>query len=131
VRTAWSVTPQELCDRTKTYAVEIARFAERLFGHVSRRDAASQLSRTAASVAANYRAACLARSHAEFTAKIGLALEECDESVYWLELLAACGAVGDELGRLTTEGRELTKILGASKRTSRARSRTTRPRSRK
>jgi len=131
VRTAWTVTAQELRDRTKKYAIDTARFVEPLFGHVSRRDAASQLSRAAASVAANYRAACVARSHAEFIAKIGLALEECDESVYWLEFLAGCGCFGEELGRLTIEGRELTKILGASKRTSRARSRTPRPRRRK
>jgi four helix bundle protein len=131
VRSAWAVTPQELRDRTKKYAVETARFAERLFGQASTRHAASQLSRAAASAAANYRAACVARSHAEFTAKIGLVLEECDESVYWLEFLAECGSFGEEIGRLTSEGRELTKILGASKRTSRARSRPTRPRKRK
>ena len=117
------VTPQELRDRTRKYALEVAKLAEPLFAYVATRNAGEQMSRSAASAAANYRAACVARSRAEFTAKIGLALEECDESVYWLEFLAGCGRCGDELGRLTSEGRELTKILAASKRTSLARSR--------
>jgi four helix bundle protein len=59
-----------------------------------------QLSRAAASVAANDRAACVARSHAEFTAKIGLALEECDESVYWLQISRRSDAYRRNLSRL-------------------------------
>ena len=126
------VTPQELRDRTRKYALDVAKLAEPLFAYVVTRNAGEQLSRAAASAAANYRAACVARSHDEFRAKIGLALEECDESVYWLEFVADNGRLSEaRLRELTTEGRELTKILGASKRTSRARSRTARPRSRK
>lgn len=121
------MTPQELRDRTKQFAIDAARLGEPLLGSVATRDAAEQLMRAAASTAANYRAACVARSRTEFAAKIGLALEECDESVYWLELLAERGRVkGNVLDGLTREGRELTKILGASKRTSRRSSRDTR-----
>jgi four helix bundle protein len=117
------MTPQELRDRTRKYALDVARLAEPLFGYISTRAAAEQLSRAAASAAANYRAACVARSHDEFRAKVGLALEECDESVYWLEFVAGNGRLSKErLHELTTEGRELTRILAASKRTSLARS---------
>jgi len=44
-------------------------------------------------VAANYRAACRARSKAEWIAKIGIVVEEADETVFWLEMLADCGIV--------------------------------------
>jgi four helix bundle protein len=121
------VTPQELRDRTKKYAVDVVRTVEPLCDKPLTRDAALQLARAASSVAANYRAACVARSHAEFRSKIGLALEECDESVYWLELLTdVARPAGTALSTLATEGHELTRILGASKRTSHARSRTPR-----
>jgi four helix bundle protein len=118
------VTPEELRNRTKQYAVDVTRFAQPLLGDFAARDPGAQLSRSAASAAANYRAACVARSHPEFRAKIGLALEECDESVYWLEFLRDAGlAQGEKLNRLLSEGRELARILGASKRTSQIRSR--------
>lgn len=90
-----------------------------LLADAATRDPAIQLARAATSTAANYRAACLARSHAEFRSKIGLTLEEADESVYWLEYLREAALSADpDLGPLTREGLELTRILGASKRTS-------------
>jgi hypothetical protein len=52
-----------------------------------------QMMRAATSVAANYRAACRARSHAEFVAKIGVVVEEIDETVFWLEMLVDAGVV--------------------------------------
>jgi four helix bundle protein len=120
------MTPQELRRRTAAYAADVSRLARPPYGALPARDAASQLTRSAASAAANYRAACVARSHAEFRSKISVALEECDESVYWMEHLRDSGlAEEDELTALLTEGRELTKILGASKRTSHERSQRT------
>ncbi len=75
-----------------------------------------------------YGAACVARSHAEFRAKIGVALEEADESVFWLEFLKRTGRVkGPEWDALLAEARELARILGASARTSRRRSDTDGP----
>ena len=69
--------------------------------------------RSAASAAANYRSACVARSHTEFRAKLGIALEECDESLYWLEFIRDSElSAGDELRRLLGEGKELARILG-------------------
>jgi four helix bundle protein len=71
-----------------------------------------QLLRSATSVAANYRAACRARSEAEFAAKIGVALEESDESQFWIELLEESGIIhADRLTHLRKEIAELTAIL--------------------
>jgi four helix bundle protein len=69
----------------------------------------------ATSVGANYRAACRARSDAEFAAKIGLVLEESDESLFWLELCDA-RSIGFEAlrAKLLGEANELTAIFAAS-----------------
>ena len=76
-----------------------------------------QLARSATSVAANYRAACRARSHAEFTARIGTVAEEADESSFWLEFIAAARMVSaPQLAQLQAERREsLAIFLGDSR----------------
>ena len=74
-----------------------------------------QLAKAATSVAFNYRAACRGRSHAEYTAKIGVVAEEADESLGWLEFSeAAKPLASEELERLTVEARELSAIMSAS-----------------
>jgi four helix bundle protein len=81
---------------------------------------ASQLLRSGTSVAANYRAVCRARSRAEFLAKIGIVLEEVDESAFWLELLCDAGLVpAEKLTSLLAEANELTAIFNASRTTAR------------
>jgi len=77
-----------------------------------------QLLRAATSIGANYRAACRARSRAEFVAKLGIVLEEADEAVFWLELLTET-AVGSraKLESLVKEADELTSIFVTSLRT--------------
>ena len=61
------------------------------------------------SVGANYRAACRSRSREEFIAKLGLVLEETDETVFWLQMLADCNIVaGTRLKSLIREANELT-----------------------
>jgi four helix bundle protein len=113
------MTPQEMRERTAEFAERAGRLARPLLKNLAAQDAALQLASASASTAANYRAACVARSHAEFRAKIGLALEECDESVFWLEYLRRTGlSTHSDLPQLTKEGLELTRILGASRRTS-------------
>jgi len=73
-------------------------------------------------VAANYRAACRARTKAEFIAKVGIVLEEADEAVLWLELLTESGIISaDKTESLLAEARELTAIFTASRRTARER----------
>jgi len=74
-----------------------------------------QLAKAATSVAFNYRAAYRGRSHAEYTAKIGLVAEESDESVGWLEFIEAAGLLkSDELQRLLGESREIAAIMSSS-----------------
>ncbi len=75
--------------------------------------------RSATSVAANYRAACRARSGAEFAAKIGIALEEADESQFWLELLEESGIIpAERLINLKKEFGDLTAILTSIRKSS-------------
>ena len=73
-----------------------------------------QLLRSATSVAANYRAACRARSKAEFIAKLSIVVEEADEVLFWLELISESGIckVDDSL---TREGTEILFIMSASR----------------
>jgi four helix bundle protein len=79
-----------------------------------------QLLRSGTSVAANYRAACRARSKAEFVAKIGVVLEEADECVLWIELLADSGVVKKKrLEQLLGEAQQLAAIFTASRETAR------------
>jgi four helix bundle protein len=79
---------------------------------------AQQLVRAATSVGANYRAACKARSKADFISKITIVEEEADETQYWLELIAAHEKVDEnEITQLLTEAMELTAIFTASGKT--------------
>jgi four helix bundle protein len=79
-----------------------------------------QLLRSAASASANYRAACRARSRAEFVAKLGIVEEELDESLHWLDLIGESKLVRSErLAELVQEGDELLAIVIASIRTAR------------
>lgn len=69
---------------------------------------------------ANYRASCRARSRAEFVAKLGIVEEECDESIYWMELLQESGLVSPEkLKDLIAEANEILSLTVASIRTAR------------
>lgn len=71
-------------------------------------------------MAANYRAVCRARSKAEFIAKVGIVVEEADESVFWLELLGDAGIVQKHrLEDLLREANELLAIFAESQRTAR------------
>ena len=78
---------QDLRGRTKRFAIRIIK----LYGSLPKRTEAQvigkQLLRSGTSVGANYREGCRARSDAEFIAKLGICLQELDETAYWLELL--------------------------------------------
>ena len=76
--------------------------------------------RCGTSVGANYRAACRARSQAEFRAKLGIVEEEADETAYWIELLVDAGYIGAErVAALRSETEEILKMVVASISTSR------------
>lgn len=112
------MTPQELKDRTKAFAVRCVAVAEALPKSRAGDVFGKQLLRSGSSVAANYRSACRAKSKADFVSKIGTAIEEADETIYWLEMIAAVGLVSDKkLAKLTQEGNELVAILTASSKT--------------
>jgi len=75
-----------------------------------------QLVRAGTSVGANYRASCRSRSRAEFIAKIGVVIEEADESAYWLELIIDGGLMSAvRVTPLLDEAGELTKIMTQSR----------------
>ena len=113
--------PEALRARTKQFAVRIVR----LFRSLPKNDEAwivgRQVLRAGTSVAANYRAVCRARSRAEFISKMGVAVEEADETIFWLELLVETGMVPRvRMQKLLAEANELLAILAASQRTARA-----------
>jgi four helix bundle protein len=81
------MTPVELKARTKQFALRILKLVAALPKNIEGRAVANQLVRCGTSVAANYRAACRARSKAEFVAKMGVVLEEADETQLRLELI--------------------------------------------
>ena len=82
--------------------------------------AGKQLMRCATSVAANYRAACRAKSNADFIAKMGIVEEEADESIFWMEMLVEANAIKQELlADLMDEANQLTAITVASINTAR------------
>ena len=113
-----AMTPLELRERTAQFAVDVTTLA-RTFNREPAADiVVNQLLRSATGTAANYRAAGQARSHAEFTSRISVVLEEADECIHWLEFVERAGlARGVELTRLIRESKELAAIFGASRRT--------------
>jgi four helix bundle protein len=108
----------ELKQRTKLFAIRIVRLYQSLPRQAEGNILGKQLLRAGTSVGANYRAACRARSRAEFVAKLGIVLEEADETVFWLELMAEAGVFPiARLSHLLKEENELTCIFVASLRT--------------
>ena len=77
----------DLKKRTKAFALRILKLVDALPKTTAGRALASQIVRSGASIAANYRAACRAKSTADFIAKMGIVEEEADETLLWLELL--------------------------------------------
>jgi len=106
---------QDLRDRTNAFAIATIRFCRTLPSNTEGWVIGKQLLRCGTSVAANYRAAQRSRSHAEFVAKIGIVVEEADETVFWLELLDSAGTVPTTSVRsLRSEAKELTAIFTSS-----------------
>jgi len=104
--------------RTKQFAIRIVKLFRSLPKTEEARVIGKQVLRSGTSVAANYRAVCRARSKAEFIAKVGVVVEEADETVFWLELLGETGIVEQKkLMNLLLEANELLAIFAASQRT--------------
>lgn len=113
-------SPDALRDRTKKFAIRIVKLYQALPEVGAGQIIGKQLLRSGTSVGANYRAACRARSRAEFISKLGVVVEEADEPMYWLELLTESRTVPEaKLELLKTEAKELTAIFTAARHTSR------------
>ena len=99
----------DLKKRTKAFALRILKLVDALPKTTAGRTLASQIVRSGTSVAANYRAACRARSTADFIAKMGIVEEEADETLFWLELLEESGLV--PAAKLTAIKREVDELI--------------------
>ena len=112
----------ELKQRTKQFALRVMRLVGALPGGVIGRAISNQLIRSGTSVGANYRAACRARSKAEFIAKLGVVIEEADESSFWMELIVDGKLLeGRLVAPLLGEANEILAIMVASQKSSQGR----------
>jgi four helix bundle protein len=101
--------------RTKRFALDVIKFFEALPQDETCRVLGRQLLRSGTSVGANYRAACRAKSTADFISKMGNVEEEADESAFWIELLIEDGKVTlVKAGPLLEEANELVAIAVSS-----------------
>ena len=111
-----SMNPTELKNRTKQFALRILKLVRVLPNTIEGRAIANQLVRCGTSVAANYRATCRARSRAEFIAKIGVVLEEADETLLWLELIHEANVLpAKRVEPLLVEANELVAVMVTSR----------------
>jgi four helix bundle protein len=115
------MSPEEFKKRTKAYALRIIRLVLSLDSSQVTHAMGGQLLRAGTSVGANYRSACRARSRADFISKMGVVEEECDESLYWMELMIDAAIVKQALlTDLIKEGNEILALVVASRKTARS-----------
>src|ERR1700748_2142755 len=104
--------------RTKKFVIDNIKIYRTLPKTEEAKIIGRQLPRSSSSVGANYRAACRARSQAEFHSKLSTVVEEADESVFWMEVLVDAEVVKDsELKYLMDEGNQILRIASASRKT--------------
>ena len=107
-----------LKERTKQFAIQTIRLCRTLPKNSESTIISRQLMRSATSVGANYRAVCRARSTPDFVSKLGIVLEETDESLFWIDLLVDTGIASiDKVRLLRSEANELVAIFVASLKT--------------
>lgn len=108
---------ENLKKRTKKFAVDIINFCNSLKTSKASGVITYQLVKSATSTGANYRAACRARSKAEFFSKISIVVEEADETEYWLEVIKDADLSDDinELNRLLKEANEINRIMSKAR----------------
>jgi four helix bundle protein len=120
-------TAEDLKVRTKRFATRVLKFVDTLPRTPAGEAIARQLARAGTGVAGNYRSACRTRSHTEFTARMGIVLDESDESELWLDI-SNDSELGNEQLRtsLASEAGELRAIFSKAYTTARQRERETR-----
>ena len=105
----------DLRQRTKDFGLRVIRMWKQLPNTTVAKVLGKQLLRSATSVAANYRAACIAKSEADFYHKIKICQEEADESILWIEYLIEGEILPEhKLSSLLDEARQLAAIMTAS-----------------
>jgi len=108
----------DLKDRTKIFAHQCVKLTEFLPNIYLGNHIKGQLIRCSTSVAANYRATCIAQSKPSFIAKISIVVEEVDESAFWLELIINEKLISlEKVEKLLNESKELTAIFISSRKT--------------
>jgi four helix bundle protein len=114
------MTTNEMKARTKSFALRIIKLVEALPSNRTADVVGKQLVRSGTSVGANYRAACRAKSNADFMAKMGTVEEEADESAFWLEVIVESGLMKEELVKdLLDEADQIVAIIVSSINTAR------------
>jgi four helix bundle protein len=113
---------ERLKKRTKEFSVRVFKLCRALPKNREADVIARQILRSASSVAANHRSLCRSRSRADFIAKLGIVIEEADETLFWLEYLVDCEVMpAEKLSQLMQEANELTAIFVSARETSRTR----------
>ena len=111
------MNPEKLKDRTKQFALRVPKLVAALPKTIEDRAIASQLIHCRTSIAANYRTTYHTKSKTEFIAKVGTVLEEADEALLWLELIAEANLLPQKrVEPLLSEANELVAIMVASRR---------------
>ena len=112
--------PEDLRRRTKQFALRVIKLFRALPRTEEARVLGRQVLRSGTAMAANYRSACRGRSGADFISKIGITVEEADETAFWLELIVDAGIVkASKLESLMAEANELVRIFQATRTTAR------------
>ncbi len=115
------ITKEDLKKRTKEFALRVINLTNALPNTYAGKVLANQLLRAGTAVGANYRAALRARSTPDFINKIGVVLEESDESAYWMELIIETKILPESrVSSLLQEANELTAIFAATHKTIKA-----------
>jgi four helix bundle protein len=110
------MTAEDLKKRTKEFALRILKLVDALPKTTAGKIIGNQIARSGTSVAANYRASCRGRSKAEFIAKLGIVVEEADESEFWLEMIIESKLLKPDLVEpLLKEAGEIVAIMVASR----------------
>jgi len=111
---------EEMKKRTKGFAKRIIELCRKLPYNREGRLIGNQIFRSGTSVAANYRAACRARSKADFISKLTIVKEEADETLFWLELIIEMEVLDKSLlNSLMQENNEILAIIVSSIKTAR------------
>lgn len=118
------MTQDELKKRTKEFALRVIKLVESFPNTYLGRHVGGQLTRSSTGIAANYRAACRAKSNADFIAKMGTVEEEADESAFWIEFAVDSDLVKqDRIVDLLDEANQLVAIFVSSINTARGKKR--------